>query len=88
MYSPQVYQKWAAGTGLLPVTTGAIKIGESSTPENKPFYDALPSVKFLPQNNPNWSNLQNALQANAGEIAGKSGQQTLDDIQAQVDAAG
>ncbi|GGM15179.1 extracellular solute-binding protein [Nakamurella endophytica] len=88
MYSPEVYQKWAAGTGLLPVTEGAIKLGEQSTPENKPFYDALPNVKFLPQSNPNWSNLQNALQANGGEIATKSGQETLDDIQAQVDAAG
>jgi multiple sugar transport system substrate-binding protein len=88
MYTPDVYQKWAAGTGLLPVTEGAIKIQEAATPENKPFYDALPSVKFLPQSNPNWTALQNALQANAGQLQTMSAKDTLDAIQAQVDAAG
>lgn len=88
MYSPDVYQKWSAGTGLLPVTQGAIKIQSAATPQYKPFYDALPNVRFLPQSNANWKSLQDALQANAGAIATKSGADTLKDIQAQVAATG
>jgi len=88
MYKPEVYQKWAAGTGLLPVTQGAIKIQQAATPDNKPFYDALPSVRFLPQANPDWKTLQDSLQANAGAIATKSGKDTLAEIQAQVAAGG
>ncbi|RIJ69727.1 extracellular solute-binding protein [Nakamurella silvestris] len=88
MYTPDVYQKWAAGTGLLPVTEGAIKLQAEATPEDKPFFDALPGVRFLPQSNPGWSALQSALQASAGEIATKDAAATLNDIQAQVDAQG
>ena len=87
-YSPDVYNKWSAATGLLPVTTGAIKLQEAATPANKPFYDALPTVRYLPQGNPKWSALQDALQANGGQIATSDGKTTLDAIQAQVDAAG
>ena len=87
-YSPDVYNKWSAATGLLPVTTGAIKLQEAATPANKPFYDALPTVRYLPQGNPKWSALQDALQANGGQIATSDGKTTLDAIQAQVDATG
>lgn len=86
-YLPEVYNKWSAATGLLPVTTGAITLQEAATPANKPFYDALPTVRYLPQNNPKWSALQDALQANGGGIATSDGKTTLDAIQAQVDAA-
>lgn len=87
-YLPDVYNKWSAATGLLPVTTGAIKLQQAATPANKPFYDALPTVRYLPQGNPKWSALQDALQANGGGIATSDGKTTLDAIQAQVDAAG
>ncbi len=87
-YTPDVYNKWSAATGLLPVTTGAIKLQSAATPADKPFYDALPTVRYLPQGNPKWSALQDALQANGGQIATSDGKTTLDAIQAQVDAAG
>lgn len=87
-YTPDVYNKWSAATGLLPVTTGAITLQEAATPADKPFYEALPTVRYLPQGNPKWSALQDALQANGGSIATSDGKTTLDAIQAQVDAAG
>jgi len=86
-YTPEIYNKWSAATGLLPVTTGAITLQTAATPAAKPFFDALPSVRFLPQGNPKWSALQDALQANGGTIATSDGKTTLDAIQAQVDAA-
>ncbi len=87
-YTADVYNKWSAATGLLPVTTGAIKLQQAAAPANKPFYDALPTVRFNPIGNPKWSALQDALQANGGQIATSDGKTTLDAIQAQVDAAG
>ncbi len=87
-YSPEVYNKWSAATGLLPVTTDAIKLQSAASPTNKPFYDALPTVRYLPQGNPKWSALQDALQANGGQIATADGKTVLNSIQAQVDAAG
>ena len=87
-YSPAVYNKWSAATGLLPVTTEAIKLQAAANPTNKPFYAALPTVRYLPQGNPQWSALQDALQANGGTIASSDGKTVLDGIQAQVDAAG
>jgi len=87
-YTPDVYNKWSAATGLLPVTTGAVKLQQAATPANKPFYDALPTVRYLPQGNAKWSALQDALQANGGQIATSDGKTTLDAIQAQVAATG
>ncbi len=87
-YSPSVYNKWSAATGLLPVTTEAIKLQAAANPTNAPFYAALPTVRYLPQGNTQWSALQDALQANGGTIASSDGKTVLDGIQAQVDAAG
>ena len=87
-YTPDVYNKWSAATGLLPVTTGAVKLQQAATPANKPFYDALPTVRYLPQGNAKWSALQDALQANGGQIGTSDGKTTLDAIQAQVAATG
>ncbi len=87
-YTPDVYNKWSAATGLLPVTTGAVKLQQAATPANKPFYDALPTVRYLPQSNAKWSALQDALQANGGQIGTSDGKTTLDAIQAQVAATG
>lgn len=87
-YSPDVYTTWAANTGLLPVTQGAIDKQTAAQPENAPFFEALPGVRYLPQGNPSWTALQDALQANAGQITTASGKDVLDGIQAQVEAAG
>lgn len=85
-YSPEVYDTWSSATGLLPVTQGAIDLQAKANPQNQPFFEALPQVRYLPQANPKWTALQNALQANAGAIATKPADAVLGDIQAQVDA--
>lgn len=87
-YSPAVYYTWAVDTGLMPVTADAITKAEAAQPYYKEFYEALPDVRFEPVGNPKWSSLQNALQANAGLVQSQSAQQTLDAIQAQVEATG
>ncbi|NHC44504.1 extracellular solute-binding protein [Motilibacter aurantiacus] len=88
LYQPEVYGPWAAGTGLLPVTSAAIAEKSASDVDNKPFYDVLSTVRFLPQGNPNWTALQNALQQNAGQIATKPAQEVLSGIEEQANAGG
>ncbi len=87
-YSPEVYYTWAVDTGLMPVTTDAIAKAAAAAPYYKPFYDALPAVRFLPVGNPQWATLQDALQTNAGLIQSQDAKPTLDAIQAQVEASG
>lgn len=88
MYADASYEGWYKGTGLLPVTTSMINKAKASDAANAKFYEALPTVKFLPNANPKWDALKNALQGTAGTIAKDSPEAVLTKIQAQVDAQG
>lgn len=88
MYGDAQYEGWYKGTGLMPVTKPMIEKATKEDAPNAKFYEALPTVKFLPVTNPQWDALQKALQGGAGEIASVEPGAVLDKIQAQVAAQG
>lgn len=88
MYTDGQYEGWYKGTGLMPVTKPMIAKAAKDDKVNAKFYEALPSVKFLPVTNPQWDALQKALQGGAGEIATADPAAVLEKIQAQVAAQG
>jgi multiple sugar transport system substrate-binding protein len=84
-YSADVYSKWVTEEGFLPTTkSGAEKMGSDEA--IKPFLELLPSAKFYPSTNPNWSAAQGAIQAQIGQLGQKADPATLlKAIQAKAD---
>ncbi|WP_029144766.1 extracellular solute-binding protein [Microbacterium luticocti] len=84
-YSPEVYTKWVGAEGFLPTTkSGAEAMASDET--IKPFLDLLPSAKFYPSTNPNWSAAQGAIQAQIGQLGqGANPADLLKSIQAKAE---
>jgi multiple sugar transport system substrate-binding protein len=84
-YSKDVYTKWVTAEGFLPTTkSGAEAMGSDET--IKPFLDLLPSAKFYPSTNPNWSAAQGAIQSQIGQLGqGANPEELLKSIQAKAD---
>lgn len=84
-YSKDVYTKWVKAEGFLPTTkSGADVMGSDET--IKPFLDLLPSAKFYPSTNPNWSAAQGAIQSQIGQLGqGAKPEDLLKSIQAKAD---
>ena len=84
-YSADVYTKWGTEEGFLPTTkSGASAMGSDAA--IKPFLDLLPSAKFYPSTNPNWSAAQGAIQAQIGQLGqGADPAALLKSIQAKAD---
>lgn len=86
-YSDDMYVKWYAPSGLLPVTSSVIKTESAAAdPLLKKYYADMPNVKFLPVGNPQWDVLQGALQSSAGKTASEDVDAVLDGIQAEFEA--
>ncbi|MFI5061611.1 MAG: extracellular solute-binding protein, partial [Actinomycetales bacterium] len=84
-YSSDVYTKWVTAEGFLPTTkSGATAMASNAT--IKPFLDLLPSAKFYPSTNPNWTAAQGALQTQIGQLGqGAKPGDLLKAIQAKAD---
>ncbi len=85
-FSADVYVPWVQTEGFLPTTkSGAEQLnGEEAL---KPFLDALPSAKFYPSTNPNWSATDGAFKALFGQLGqGKDAAGVLAEIQSQATA--
>jgi len=85
-FSADVYVPWVQTEGFLPTTkSGAEQLnGEEAL---KPFLDALPSAKFYPSTNPNWSATDGAFKALFGQLGqGKDPAGVLAEIQSQATA--
>ena len=84
VYTPSIYVKWLSAEGFLPVTKSGDKLMASNA-ELKPFIDSLPSAKFLPVTNPQWTGVEAALEAQLGELAqGAKPSDVLQAIQAKA----
>ena len=83
-YSADVYSKWVTEEGFLPTTkSGADKMASDET--IKPFLDLLPSAKFYPSTNPDWSAAQGAIQSQIGQLGqGANPSELLKSIQAKA----
>lgn len=86
MFSADQYVNWVSTENFLPTTeSGAEAMGDDA--DLKPFLDALPSAKFYPSTNPNWSATDAAFKSLVGQLAqGKDAAEVLADIQAKSDA--
>ncbi len=85
-YSQEVYSNFVTTEKFLPVTKSAA--AAFSDPSLQVFLDALPSAKFYPSTNPNWSAAQGAFQSLVGQIGqGKSPADVLGEIQAKAEAS-
>ncbi|MEO7015610.1 MAG: extracellular solute-binding protein [Leifsonia sp.] len=84
-YSSDVYTKWVTAEGFLPTTkSGATAMASNAT--IKPFLDLLPSAKFYPSTNPNWTAAQGAIQTQIGQLGqGAKPGDLLKAIQAKAD---
>jgi multiple sugar transport system substrate-binding protein len=84
-YTPDVYVNWVTTEGFLPTTvSGGEQLADD--PKLKVFLDALPSAKFYPSTNPNWSATDAAFKSLVGQLAqGKDPQAVLTEIQAKSD---
>jgi len=85
-YQPAVYTHWVKTEKFLPTTIsgGKVMAGDASL---KPFLDALPSAKFYPSTNPNWSATNAAFESLVGQLAqNKKPEDVLKAIQTKSDA--
>jgi multiple sugar transport system substrate-binding protein len=84
-YSSDVYTKWVTAEGFLPTTKSGAK-AMASNETIKPFLDLLPSAKFYPSTNPNWTAAQGAIQTQIGQLGqGANPAELLKSIQAKAD---
>lgn len=84
-YSVDVYTKWLAAEGFLPVTKSGAE-AMASNQDLKPFLDVLPDAKFYPATDPKWPIAQATMLSQFGKLAqGEDPAKLLKDIQAKVD---